>query len=382
MRLYQVVAFMAAVVAVSTGAVLAQVPNPTFSIAAVAVNDEPIQGAPVTTLSVSPGDVVTAEFYVRDWSPVGDDLRAYQIQLDEASFSSGEAGMIKPVGYDQSLDKKEDNPAGAFIDLNHEFFIHGGLQTIALTDTKNARGYRWLSVLVDVTAAPVSPEDGTRFYCGTVVLAVSSDAKGSFDIEMVKDPQVSGLLKDNNRTIGPIDYEGLNITVTPGAVRHRIVATDPVNGAIDARDLESAGRSAAGWQRLTLTFDAAVPAIGPDQFRIADGTAEAPTISSVSSNGAVVEVSLDRPIRSGRWTHLTYLPTGFTIKLGALPGDVDGNGTCDSRDVLAFLAVLNAGTGDVVHGPDLNGDGVVNAQDGTCLIDLLVSHLTRKMSRT
>jgi len=382
MRLNQGAAILAAAVALSTGTVLAQTPNPTFSIGAVAVNDERIQGAPVTTLSVSPGDTITAELYVRDWSPVGDDLRAYQIQLDEASFTSGEAGTIKPVSYDRSLEKREDNPAGAYIDLNHELFVHAGLQTIALTDTKNARGYRWLSVLVDVAAAPVSPEDGTKFYCGTVVLAVASDAKGSFSIELVKDPQVTGLLKDNNRAIGPIDYEGLSVTVTPGAVRYRIVETNPPDGAVDVRVLEVAGRGAAGWQTLTLTFDTAVPSIGPDQFRVLDGDAKAPSIASVSSDGPVVTVSLDRPIRSGRWTQLTYLPTGYTIKVGALPGDVDGDGTCDSRDVLALLNALNAGTGDAARGTDLNGDGVLNAQDGTCLIDLLVSHLTRRMSRS
>ncbi len=384
MRLYQVhvASFLAGAVALSTGTVLAQTPNPTFSIGVIAVNDEPVQGAPVTTLSVSPGDVMTAELYVRDWSPSDDDLRAYQIQLDEATFTSGEAGSIKPVGYEKSLESKADNPDGAFIDLNHELFVHGGLQTIALTDTKNARGYRWLSVLVDLAGAPTSPQDGTKFYCGTVVLAASSDAKGTFTIDLVKNPQVSGLLKENNRTISPIDYEGLSVTVMPGAVRYRVLETDPLDGSIDARDLDLAGRGAQGWQTLTFTFDTAVPSIGADQFRVIDGATETPRIVSVSSNGAVVSVSLDHPIRSGSWTRLTYLPSGFTIKVGALAGDVNGDGTSDSRDVLALLKALNAPADDATGGADINGDSILNAQDGTCLIDLLVGHLTRRMSRS
>ena len=381
MRLFQVAAFLSATVALSSDTLVAQMPNPTFSIGAVEVNDEPIQGAPVSTLSVAPGDTITAEFYVRDWSPVGDDLRAYQIQLEEATFTSGTAGAIKPVGYDKSLEKKEDNPAGAFIDLNHPLFVHAGLQTIALTDTKNAKGYRWLSVLVDVDQAPVSPEDGTKFYCGTVVLAVSSDAEGSFTLTPVENPQVSGLLKESNRVIGPIDYEGLTVSVTPGVVRYRVVETDPADGSIDSRDLEASDTGIGGWRTVTLTFDSEA-SIGADQFRVSDGTDAAPQIGGVSSNGTKVTLSLDRPIQPDRWTSVTYLPSGFTIKVGALPGDVDGNGVCDSHDALALLAALQTGADGGTNGADINGDGVLNGRDGVCLIDLLVKNLTRRMNRS
>jgi len=376
MRLFQFAALLAATVALSSGAAWAQVPNPTFSIGAVALNDEPIQGAPVSTLTVAPGDTVTAELYVRDWSPGGDELRAYQIQLDEASFTSGLAGSIKPVGYDKSLADKTDNPAGAYIDLNNPQFVHAGLQTIALTDTKNAKGYRWLSVLVDIAQAPVSPEDGTKFYCGTVKLAVSSDAAGTFVIKPVENEQVSGLLKENNRTIGPISYEGLTLTVAPGVVRYRILETDPPNGSIDSRIV-----GAAGWQTISLTFDADAT-IDASKFAIADGTPNAPRIADVSTDGPKVTLSLDHAIQTGRWTTLTYLPSGFTVRLGALPGDVDGNEVCDSRDAVAMLEALQAGDATQTGSADINGDGVLNARDGLCLIDLLVKNLTRRLSRS
>lgn len=356
------------------GPAAAQQPNPTFSIGVVAINDQPVQKAPVTTVTVSPGDVINAELYVRDWSPVGDDLRAYQIQLDESSFTSGKSGSIKPVGYDQSLKDKTDNPAGAFIDLNNAQFVHKGLQTIALTDTKNAHGYRWLSVLVDVDAAPVSPEDGTLFYCGSVNLAVSSDASGEFTLKLVADPKVTGLLKDNNRPIGPIDYESLKVIVKSGAIRYRVVETSPPDGAIDARILSASPTSnSAGWRAFELTFNSDSVSLSRSDFQVSDGSKHPPVIADLKVDGAKATVTLDRPIRSGAWTTLTYVPSGFTTRAASLPGDVNGDGQRNSSDLVSLLNGLDSSA--TSSNFDVTGDGALTVADSLSLIDLLIAKL-------
>lgn len=361
------------------GPVVAQQPNPTFSMGVVAINDQPVQKAPVTTVTVSPGDVINAELYVRDWSPVGDDLRAYQIQLDESSFTSGTSGSIKPVGYDQSLKDKADNSAGAFIDLNHEMFVHKGLQTIALTDTKNARGYRWLSVLVDIDAAPISPEDGTLFYCGSVNLAVSSDASGEFTLKLVADPQVTGLLKDNNRPIGPIDYESLKVIVKSGVVRYRVVDTSPPDGAIDPRILSASPTSdAAGWKAFKLTFDTDSVSLSRSDFQVSDGSTDPPMITDLKVDGAKATVTLDRAIRSGAWTTLTYVPSGFTTRAALLPGDVNGDGRRNSSDLTSMLDGLNSSA--TSSNLDITGDGALTVADSLSLIDLLIANLNGALS--
>jgi len=363
----------------TSGAAIAQEPNPTFSIGVVAINNEPVQGAPVSTVTVEPGDTINAELYVRDWSPLNDELRAYQFQLDESGFTSGDSGSIKPVGYDQSLANDADNPAGAFIDLSHPMFVHAGRQTIALTDTKNARGYRWLSVLVDIAHAPVSPQDGTWFYCGSVNLAVSSDAAGEFEIAPVPDPQITGLLKDNNRAISPIDYQGLTVRVKSGVVRYRIVETSPRNGAIDPRIFNAMpSTDPLGWRTFDLKFDAATVELSRDDFQLSDGSADPPGITDLVIDGPAVTLTLDRPIRVGAWTTLTYKPSGFATKAAALPGDVNGDGTSDSRDVLVLLEALN-GKDQAGDGADVTGDGKASVLDSFCLIDLLTARLNRSL---
>ncbi len=70
--------------------------QPVYSMEAVAVNSIPCSDVPVTHVKARPGDVLTLEVFLRDWSPAGDRLNAYQMQLEPMDFRSGLAGSIKP----------------------------------------------------------------------------------------------------------------------------------------------------------------------------------------------------------------------------------------------------------------------------------------------
>ena len=65
---------------------------PVFSIEAVEVNSVPITGGPVPKITVAPGDVITAQIFIRNWSPQGQKMRAYQAKIDPAGYTSGTSG--------------------------------------------------------------------------------------------------------------------------------------------------------------------------------------------------------------------------------------------------------------------------------------------------
>ncbi len=358
----------------------AQQANPTFSVEAVALNGVPLAGAPVKQLTASPGEIITAELYLRDWSPNGEELRAYQIQLDDKAFDGLVSGQIKPTGYDDARKADVENVTNAYIDLDHPFFVHAGMQTIAITDTKRAAGYRWLSVLVDIDKAPVSPQDGTKFYCGTVLLTVSADASGVFRIGPAPDMNLSGLLTEGNRTIGPIDYEPLTITVESGVVRRNIVASDPPAGSIDARIMEGSSRLTGGWPAIQLMFDSDAAPISENEFSISSAGGSPPSIQGIAAAGRSLTLTFNHPLTSGVWTEITHKPTGNTLRFGVLPGDVNGNGTRDSRDLLDLLNMLGSNGPAPAYRADLNGDGTTNTRDALTLIDYLNTYLSERIA--
>ncbi len=362
-----------------TPRVQAQQPVGTYSVEAVALNGVPLPGAPVKLITASPGEIITAEIYLRDWSPNGEDLHAYQVQLDDKAFTGLISGSIKPSGYDAAREEKIENVANAFIDLNRPDFVHAGSQTIAITDTKRAPGYRWLSVLIDIDKAPISPQDGTKFYCGTVLLTVSADASGVFNIGPETDPAVSALLTEGRRTLGPLNYEPLEITVVEGVVRRNIVASDPPTGAIDARMVTGSAMTSGGWQTIQLTFDSDATAISEKEFSVTSGSGAPPSIKSVAARGNSLTLTLDHTLRPGAWTAITHNPTGHTLRFGVLPGDVDGNGTRNSRDFMALLELLGTDATSPAYRADLNGDGTTDARDALAMIDCLVAHLSSQI---
>lgn len=187
---------------------------PTYSLEAVAINATPVPGG--DRVAVSPGDTLVIEVYVRDWSPNGDHLAAYQVQLDPAGFSSGPVGEVKPIDYDVTRQAGEENKANCFIDTEHPRFIHAGLDTLVLTDTRS-EGYRLASILLGAEG-PASPQDGTKLYCGSVKYLVSDNAQGRFTMGLLEQPISSGLRDRMNRPIEPIEFENLTVLVRPNLV--------------------------------------------------------------------------------------------------------------------------------------------------------------------
>ena len=184
---------------------------PTLSLEAIAINGKPLGGSPIAHVKASPGDIITAEIYLRDWSPNDEALSGYQASLLPVSFSSGKKGFIEPVNYDALQKNGQENTENSFVDDRHPRYVHSGLKTLSLPDTRS-EGYRWMSVVLQ-GKAPKCAQDGTRFYCATIRFEVSENANGTFSLELDPDPDYSGLRKADASPIDGVQFEALEVEI-------------------------------------------------------------------------------------------------------------------------------------------------------------------------
>lgn len=191
--------------------------KPTFSLEGAGINGTPIPNGPVSSLAVFPGDVIQAEIYVRDWSPDEQALSGYQAALLPVSFSSGDAGYIEPLLYEEKRNASQENPDNSFIDKNHPRFVHLGKNILALADTRS-QGYRWMSVVL-TGQSPVSKQDGIKYYCASVNFLVSNNARGTFTLQLDSNPDSSGLRDGTSRPIDPVSFEDLTVRVMADPAR-------------------------------------------------------------------------------------------------------------------------------------------------------------------
>jgi len=356
-------------------------PAPTFSLEAVAVGGSMLP-EPMSSIRVGPGERILAKIFLRDWSVHGEILRAYQAELDPATFESGDTGAIRPVNYVELREKREENPAAAYIDDKDPQYVHTGLHIIPIVDTIKAPGYRWLTVLLEPDQGPVSQQDGTRYYLGTVELEASADASGEFTVGFAENRDQTGLLDLNSEHIPGIRYEGLHVTVDPNFIRLIIRESEPSNEAIDARLADARGLgSAAAWNAVGIRFNLDATQVSQSDFVVTDCTATPPTVRDMSVDGPNVSLTLSSTITPGCWTDITYQPTGSCVRLGYLPGDVTNDGRTNSADLIALVEVLNGTKSLPAFRTDLDRSGETTSADLASLVNFMSGLRTRGGAR-
>ncbi len=361
---------------------------PTYSICVVEINSKPVRKGPTAEVTVLPGDVLTTWLQVRNWSANGQSMRGYQFSIDPASYTSGDAGTVLPVDYQIMRDQEEANEANAYIDKDHVDYVFLGQSALSMVDSRSD-GYRW------VAAAPregvMCPEEGVKYYCGTLNLVVSDDARGVFTYGFLTELDKSQMLDDGNIMILPLDFEVLTITVKPSANAPATFSTIPAkppakpragapatytsipaNGSVDARMPNPMDRL-AGWRDVTFVYDGLAPeGACVSEYEADDGSAAPPKIWGVDARRTDrVKVVLGQSIRAGRWTTITHIPTGHTVRIGALPGDVNNDGVRAPDDVFALIHALGAVEDLPSSRTDLNRDGSSDLQDVLDLADLV-----------
>ena len=159
--------------------------NPTFSLDIVDVNGSPPTGGRSMT-EAAPGDIITIELRLRDWSPTGQGLRGFQAALDYDSYFTGNLGNVLPKDFATTTDVNgycsggsgvlgTSNTANALMDTGRGDYIFSGYTGFPSV-ASNACDY-WYTGALLFPPGPVAPQDGTSFYCGTVILEVSADAQ-------------------------------------------------------------------------------------------------------------------------------------------------------------------------------------------------------------
>jgi len=339
---------------------------PTISLEAVALNNDSLI-PPKDHIAAAPGDVIVAQVFLSGWSPNGEKLRGYQATLSHMGFVNAEGGSVKPVGYDDAIEREAENPDHALIDRNHPDFVFKGQQAVAILDTL-AYDYRFLGVLVEHDKSLVCPNPDRKYYAGTVHLKVSEDARGTFQIGFLEAEWATVMNDVNSAAIIPLHYGSLTVEVpADGRVPLRIARSDPPHGGILATQVEEKKGAA-----VQLDFNAEVRGASPGDFTLEDGSENPPKITQLVTAGKTVKLMLDRPLRSCAWTMVTHTPSGTQTRIGSLPGDVNGDGKLTSTDLTALLSgASNSDEPLPLFRSDINGDGAFDLHDVMKLVELL-----------
>ncbi len=352
---------------------------PTFSMRLTEVNSMPIAGQGVQRMVVAPGDLLTIEVLLRDWSPDGVVCAAYQAEMNHDSFTSGSAGSIKPVGYDVTTLSGKANTKNAYIDLTEPSFVHKGEQTVAFVDSDTVLpGYRWMSVLFR-NGGPLCAQDGVDHYCGTLKAYVSKDARGTFTYAFTPGLDETGILELNGQAVSPVETEALTLDVVANDRPCWIAASTPSSGAVDARSAKMLGTGA--WKAVDLAFSSDTTGISAADFTVTDGTANSPTVITAKANGKNVSLKLSKPVTADAWTSITHVASGTVVYLGRLHGDVDSDGSRNMNDLRRLIDVLNRGSFIQLYHCDVDGSGRVNAADMLELVKLVTATGTVRLAR-
>jgi subtilisin family serine protease len=123
-----------------------------------------------------------------------------------------------------------------------------------------------------------------------------------------------------------------------------VLGSDPPDGAIDARQpLDPTGTIGQGWFEIVITFPRNLGGVASADFAVTQTVAgAAPVVVDVQPIDVDrMRVVLEPPIEPLAWTTITHVPTATRIRLGFLPGDVDGDRTSAPVDILALIDSLN-----------------------------------------
>ena len=155
-----------------------------------------------------------------------------------------------------------------------------------------------------------------------------------------------------------------------------IVSSSPATCAIDARIPHDPGDDSQrlGWRSFELTFAGEVFDLTPADFEVSsDGTGTAAlAVAAVDAISLkTVRVELDAVIEVGAWTTITHKASGTSIRLGFLPGDVNGDGVTNASDLFVLTDVLK-GFGPPLPDSslDLDRSGLLTPADLLQIIDL------------
>ena len=171
-----------------------------------------------------------------------------------------------------------------------------------------------------------------------------------------------------------LDLNGDGIPDACGSV-NTILRSDPPNRAVDARQPWGIdGGNVAGWSQVVLTFTGYAEAVTMSDFAIQfDGPpGGAPIIGGLEPAGVHrLAVVLDRPLPPCSRLTIQHLPSGGTVVLSAIPGDVNADGLADATDVMGLVLKLNSSDFTPLRSADVNRSDRPDSVDLVHIVDVI-----------
>jgi large repetitive protein len=242
------------------------------------------------------------------------------------------------------------------------------------------------------------------------VLANDTDPEGNpFSIQSFTQPTKGTVRRSGNTFVytstGPLagadsfTYTVVDSLGAAATATVQIAITDPVAPALTAvrarygvaglADLKSLGRIVLPWAGLTrfeLGFsEDAIPTAAALTLTGPAGAVPL-TLAPVPAGGAKTAVWSFAALTPGMYTLQVIaaevrdvngnpLPVNYTRTFGILPGDFDGNGLVDSRDLSGIKRKYQSNPALADRFADINGDGIVNVLDYNIAKAALGTHL-------
>ena len=378
-----------------------------FSTFVVSVNG--VSSPDTANVSVNPGDVIELEFWGSEWSPEGQRLRSWQIAIDCDGYTSGDAGELVPLGFDDpqfdmpctSDDDCEpslicyliygtsgycagpnnDPTLGGFVDESRSDYVYFN-KPVIVDPFLSPLCYRFGAIMFNAFDAPVFT---VPRYFATLILKASDDACGTFTVGA--DPDNSFMRDINGNDILPLEVDPVMINVNSGLpcrlarnINTGLVLSEPVNCIVDARQTEDPdGSNPAGLHQFKIRLacpgecssltasDFVVNEMPEPEFPVFTNT-----ITDVRIEGNKAVLTWRRALMPGSWTCARYRGEGGgQVCVGGLPGDVGSDGTTDAADVLDEINCLTKPGSCELHQCDADRSGDCATADLLRVIDLL-----------
>jgi len=155
-----------------------------------------------------------------------------------------------------------------------------------------------------------------------------------------------------------------------------LIGSDPPDSAIDARQPGTIdGTVTSGWHSLDLLFDADPSNLTMSDFQVTQmgGLQSPPVVLELKSiGGNRLRLTFNRALEPISWTIVDYAASMSRIRIGYLPGDVNGDGVASPLDILALIDALNGvGTARPSWSTDIDRSNATGPADVLREVDLL-----------
>ncbi len=207
-----------------------------------------------------------------------------------------------------------------------------------------------------------------------------SDYQGDELFKIVPRPECGDCNRNGNpdacdiQAVPAADSDGNGILDSCQTAR-RLLQSDPPSGSVDARQAwEGNIEFPAGWSELSVTFNESVGGLGPGDFCIRQEGGDLPPVYVVEVQEIDqfrVRLGLNRPVNPCAWMVVSPNRGQGNIRLGLLPGDVNGDETADAQDVAALAGFLGSHAEPGIWSVDINRSGEKTPEDLIRVVDIL-----------